>query len=65
MEVEGCLFKVPKSTLETQSPAFRDMFAMPPPDNQPIDDSDENNPIEPKGENERGFRSLMKMLSSD
>ncbi|KAI6046298.1 hypothetical protein EDC04DRAFT_2598114 [Pisolithus marmoratus] len=30
-QVEDCLFRVPRHTLEAQSPVFNDMFAFPPP----------------------------------
>lgn len=54
IQVENCLFKVPRQTLEFQSKVFRDMFSLPA--SAVAEGSSDNNPIRLDGIAKEEFR---------
>ncbi|KAI6163367.1 hypothetical protein EDD17DRAFT_1812868, partial [Pisolithus thermaeus] len=61
--VEDCLFRVPRQTLEAQSPVFRNMFSMPPPPDVEVEGlSDEHPIVLPEPVKARDFKRLLKVL---
>ncbi|KAI6015576.1 hypothetical protein EDC04DRAFT_643609 [Pisolithus marmoratus] len=63
LQVEDCLFRVPRRTLEAQSPVFRDMFSLPPPPDVEVEGSSDEYPIVlPEPVKADDFRRLLKVL---
>ncbi|KAI6113531.1 hypothetical protein EV401DRAFT_1982808 [Pisolithus croceorrhizus] len=63
LQVEDCLFRVPRQTLEAQSPVFRNMFSMPPPPDVEVEGlSDEHPIVLPEPVKARDFKRLLKVL---
>lgn len=63
LQVEDTLFKVPRQTLEAQSPVFRDMFSLPPPPDVEVDGSSDEHPIVlPEPVKAIDFKRLLKVL---
>ncbi|KIM62352.1 hypothetical protein SCLCIDRAFT_25084 [Scleroderma citrinum Foug A] len=62
LQVEDCLFRVPRHTLEAQSTVFRDMFSFPPPPDTEVEGSSDEHPIRLDGVAADEFRQLLKVL---
>lgn len=61
--VRDCLFRVPRQTLEAQSPVFKDMFLFPPPPDEEVEGSSDERPIAlPEDVEVEDFRRLLKVL---
>ena len=62
MQVENRLFKVPRSTLESQSKVFRDMFSLPPPSRDLLEGSSDEKPIHLHDIKADEFKLLLRAL---
>ncbi|KIM59263.1 hypothetical protein SCLCIDRAFT_1023804 [Scleroderma citrinum Foug A] len=62
LNVEDCLFRVPRCTLESQSQIFRDMFSLPVPKSEPLEGSTNENPLFLPGIEAQEFRLLLGVL---
>jgi len=62
LQVEDCLFRVPRHTLEAQSTVFLDMFSFPPPPDTEVEGSSDEHPIRLDGVMADEFRQLLKVL---
>ncbi|KAL4064261.1 hypothetical protein V8B97DRAFT_2026047 [Scleroderma yunnanense] len=62
VKVEDCLFRVPRSTLESQSNIFRDMFSLPTPKGDLLEGSTNEKPIYLANVKAEEFRLLLSVL---
>ncbi|KIJ66004.1 hypothetical protein HYDPIDRAFT_110124 [Hydnomerulius pinastri MD-312] len=63
LQVEDCLFRVPRRTIESQSKVFRDMFSLPTPvPNGEMEGSSNSNPIHLHGIKKDDIKCLLKVL---
>jgi hypothetical protein len=62
LEVEGCLFKVPRGPFERNSEVFQDMFRLPVPENTVPDGSSDEHPLRLDGVKKNDFRQLLKVM---
>ncbi|KAH7883264.1 hypothetical protein F5I97DRAFT_1903676 [Phlebopus sp. FC_14] len=62
LQVEDCLFRVPRHTLVSQSKFFREMFLVPPPKGSEPEGTSDEHPICVQGIKKGDFKRLMKVL---
>ncbi|KAF8833800.1 hypothetical protein BDN67DRAFT_873446, partial [Paxillus ammoniavirescens] len=61
-QVEGCLLRVPRGPLQSQSPVFRDMFLLPVGDQGEAEGLSDVKPIRLEGVKLNDFEQLLKVL---
>jgi len=61
-QVEDCLFRVPRHTLEAQSTFFRDKFLSPPPLDAEVEGWNDEHPIRLDGATAQEFRWVLEVL---
>ena len=61
LQVEGCLFKVPRGPLE-ESTVFADMFVLPQGDQATVEGQSDQNPIVLQGIDKSDFEQLLRVL---
>lgn len=64
VQVEGCLFKIPREPLVEESTVFADMFLLPQGDQATVEGQSDENPIILQEINKHDFEQLLKVLMS-
>jgi BTB/POZ domain len=61
-QVEGCLFKVPRTYFERDSEVFCALFQLPVAQDTPIEGSSDQKPLRLEGIKEDDFRQLLRVM---